>query len=316
MECLVCHNKIHSLRKLVDRKFCSDAHRRKYPGISARAARELEWTGDPWTETKLGRDDRHPSIAPAHAEASAVLLGFFAVLFMVLAFVGAPASSSSTWISPATQSLGFSETLKSAIRSRAAVRFRDDFKAGLGNWMQFGRPHDWTYAGGFVQPHSLRLWKRSMTMADYTFEFQAQIEQKGLGWVYRAKDARNFYATKILITGPDPLPRAHIVRYTMLNGKESARVRLPLPAQIRIDMPWKVVVKAKGDHFSTLVNGQMVDSWTDRRLKTGGVGFFAERGEIATVRYASIAEGNTFMGRLFSYAQAGYTLLDAAYSGF
>jgi len=308
MECLVCHNEIHLLHRLIDRKFCSNEHRRKYPGISARAARELEWTADPWRENEFGGEDRRPAIRSAHAEASAVLLGFFAVLLMVLAFAVGPSLPSSTRVSPPNQGLGFGETLRNAIRSRDAVRLRDDFKAGFGNWKQFSGAHDWSYAGGFVQPRSLRLWKRSMTMADYTFEFQAQIEHKGIGWVYRAKDERNFYATKLLITGPGVLPQAQIVRYTMINGKQSARVRLPLPAQIRLDTPWKVLVKANGDHFTTLVNGQMVDSWTDQRLKTGGVGFFAERGEIATVRYASIAEGNTFMGRLFAHA--------VAYSGF
>src|SRR5688572_14494112 len=133
MQCLVCHNEIHLLRMLVDRKFCSNEHRRKYPGISARAARELEWTGDPWRENELDAGDRRPAISPSRAEASAVLLGFLTVLSMVLAFVGVPSSSSSTRILPATQSLGFSESLRSAIRSRSAVQLSEDFKAGLGN---------------------------------------------------------------------------------------------------------------------------------------------------------------------------------------
>jgi hypothetical protein len=57
-----------------------------------------------------------------------------------------------------------------------------------------------------------------------------------------------------------------------------------------------------------MVNGRMVDSWSDKRLKTGGVGLFADPGEVATVRYASVSDRNTLTGRLFSYMQAGYVL--------
>jgi hypothetical protein len=52
----------------------------------------------------------------------------------------------------------------------------------------------------------------------------------------------------------------------------------------------------------------MGESWSDKRLKTGGVGLFADPGEVATVRYASVSDRNTLTGRLFSYMQAGYVL--------
>jgi hypothetical protein len=145
-------------------------------------------------------------------------------------------------------------------------------------------------------------------LTDYNFEFQSQIERKGLGWAYRAKDDRNYYATKIMISRAGPLPGADIVRYAVINGKESGRVRLPLPVPIRSDAVYQVSMAVKGDRFSTMVNGRMVDSWSDKRLKTGGVGLFAEPGEVAAVRYVSVSDRNTFVGRLFSYMQAGYIL--------
>jgi hypothetical protein len=157
-----------------------------------------------------------------------------------------------------------------------------------------------------VRPGSLRLWSKSMNLSDYNFDFTSQIERNGMGWVFRANDDRNYYATKILITRPGPLPSGDILRYAMINGKESNRVRLPLPLEIRSDTLYSVRVTVKGENFRTLVNGQIVDSWRDARLKAGGVGFFADRGEIATIRSAAISDRNTFVGRLFSYLQAGY----------
>jgi hypothetical protein len=147
-----------------------------------------------------------------------------------------------------------------------------------------------------------------MSLTDYNFEFQSQIERKGLGWAYRAKDDRNYYATKIMVSRAGPLPGADIVRYAVINGKESDVVRLPLPVPIRADTVYQVSMAVKGDRFSTMVNGRMVDSWSDKRLKTGGVGLFADPGEVATVRYASVSDRNTLTGRLFSYMQAGYVL--------
>jgi hypothetical protein len=62
-----------------------------------------------------------------------------------------------------------------------------------------------------------------------------------------------------------------------------------------------VLVNVRGDSFSTSVNGQMVDTWTDSRLKMGGIGFFADRGEVASLRWVTVSERNNFLGRILSY---------------
>jgi hypothetical protein len=45
----------------------------------------------------------------------------------------------------------------------------------------------------------------------------------------------------------------------------------------------------------------MVDTWSDNRLRTGGVGFFAERGQLATLRYVTVTHTDTSIGRILSY---------------
>ena len=45
----------------------------------------------------------------------------------------------------------------------------------------------------------------------------------------------------------------------------------------------------------------MMDSWSDERLRAGGVGFFSDGGEIASLRYVQVTDKDTVVGRLLSY---------------
>ncbi len=51
-----------------------------------------------------------------------------------------------------------------------------------------------TTADGFIHPGQLALYRPSVPLSDYRFEFMAQIENKSVDWVVRAKDADNYYA--------------------------------------------------------------------------------------------------------------------------
>ena len=104
-----------------------------------------------------------------------------------------------------------------------------------------------------------------------------------------------------VITKPGPLPRAELVRYSVIDGIASAKTKLPLPMVVRTDTVYHVKMNLRSDQFSTLINGQMVDNWSDGRLRTGGVGFFAEAGEIASIRWASVASRDNFIGHMLSY---------------
>jgi hypothetical protein len=45
----------------------------------------------------------------------------------------------------------------------------------------------------------------------------------------------------------------------------------------------------------------MVDTWTDNRLRSGGVGFFTDRGEEAALRWVTVSDRDNFVGRVLSY---------------
>jgi hypothetical protein len=186
---------------------------------------------------------------------------------------------------------------------RAAVSLSDDFRSGLGEWEGRGDwSKSWSYdPAGFVHTGLLALYKPSIPLTDYSMEFLGQIEKKSMGWVYRASDLDNYYASKIVLVKSGPMPVAAIERYAVVNGKVSSMARRPMPVQVRTDMLYRIRMDVRGDGFTLTVQGQVVDYWSDNRLKTGGVGFFSAKGEQSSLRWVEISHQYDFLGRLCAF---------------
>lgn len=192
--------------------------------------------------------------------------------------------------------------IAAAIHERAAVDLREDFQSGLGAWT--GRP-GWEPAwsldrSGAAQPGPLALYRPSLPLRDYRFEFQGSIGAKAMGFVFRAADTENYSAAKIAIKKPGPLPSVSLIRYAVIGGREEARTEIAIPLHLQQDTLYKMLVTVEGEHFSISINGQLVDAWSDTRLKSGGVGLFADKGEIAHVRGVHVLEHEDFLGWLCS----------------
>ncbi len=138
---------------------------------------------------------------------------------------------------------------------------------------------DWGAEPGVRREHDISVLRPSLNLSDYRIEFQAQIENKALGWVFRARDGKNYYVGKLEIVTPGLEPIIAVVHYPVLNGEAQQRSQVPLPMKVRLDTVYKIRFDALGDHFTTWVQDQKVDDWTDDRLKAGGVGLFNDRGE-------------------------------------
>lgn len=192
-------------------------------------------------------------------------------------------------------------SFKSRIASRAAVELGDDFRAGLGEW-QGARPdwaENWSYdQAGFVRPGSLALFTPTMTLHDYTFEFMGQIESRGMSWVYRATDAKNYYLGKLVVVQGGPVPEIALVRSVVKNGRESKRKQVPLPATLRADTLYRVRVEVNGNDFTTSVLGQVVDTFTDPSHAQGGIGFYGGHGEMSRIRWVEVSHQYDTLGRL------------------
>lgn len=184
---------------------------------------------------------------------------------------------------------------------RATASFADNFRAGLDQWkgVQPKWPKSWSYStDGFIHPGQLALYRPSVPLSDYKFEFMAQVESKSVDWVVRAHDADNYYALKFTVLQSGPRPIMAMVRYPVIGGHQGNRVQTPLRMMIHANTPYRVTVDVKGNRYRAYVEDQQADFWTDDKLKTGGVGFFSEAGEHARVYWVKLESHGDILGRI------------------
>jgi hypothetical protein len=195
------------------------------------------------------------------------------------------------------------KNLNQTISNRAAISYADDFRSGLDAWeSRSNLTTSWSYdVAGFVRPGPLAIFKPTLDLVDYRFEFLGEIDQRAMGWVFRAEDLNNYYAMKFVVVKPGPLPLVDMVHYAVINGKEGPHVHKPLPMTVRADMLYRVLMDVRGADFTVIAQGQVVDFWTDHRLQHGGVGFFANRGERARLRWLEVSHQYDALGRVCAY---------------
>ncbi len=309
MRCNYCKGKIGFWHGLSDREFCNDDHRRRGRAVNARLARESLIYGDEELYAVVNGRKKPQKHSKLQAQIIVVLS---TVMIGILAFSAATGSTGSTALRQHTISLTgdfarsspllsqATDYFKSIIPNSSPMKIHEDFRAGIGGWMG-SRTALWSLEGGTMKPSGLRVWKPSISLSDYRMEFEGQIDRNAMSWAFRAPDLRNYYATKIVVKKSAGLPVADIVRYAVINGIERDRQRLPLPISIRADTLYHVQMSVRGNQFVTKVNGQVVDSWTDNRLKRGGVGFFSDKGESASIHWVDVHEDRDgIFNRLFA----------------
>ncbi|MGH9592805.1 MAG: hypothetical protein ACRD5L_06915, partial [Bryobacteraceae bacterium] len=132
----------------------------------------------------------------------------------------------------------------------------------------------------------ISLLRGSIPFSDYRIEFEAQIESKALGWVFRGQNPDNFYVTKLEVIKPGLEPTVALVHFAVINGREQDRAQVPLPLPVRVDTTYKIRFEALGTRFTTWVQDQKIDEWNDSRIASGGAGLYSERGESAPLQGA------------------------------
>jgi hypothetical protein len=139
---------------------------------------------------------------------------------------------------------------------------------------------------GSRRGRQITLYRPSANLSDYHMQFSGQIESKALGWVFRARDTRNYYGMKIENDKPGSVL---YTRFAVVNGKESSVTQKRLPIQARVDTVYNVRLEVRGPRFSVYIQGEPVELWTDSRLKAGALGFMNEgdeRGRTNSVRFS------------------------------
>jgi hypothetical protein len=313
MLCFLCGKKIARLRSLIDQQYCCAAHRQEARLASAQGLREDDEL-EPWSVAKSkGKPGNGRPAATVSQTAS--IFAFLTVGALLVAALMMPGTSPGTAFPPVsldpTVKRGVidraGDAIGSVIRSRAPVTLRHDFTSGWADWTEVGMrapsklesPRKTDISLG--QLPALRIWNRSTSLQNYQMEFSGQIEKRSLSWAFRARDEKNYYATKLLITKPGPLPNAGLIRYVVMDGREWDRVQLPLPLTLERGGSYRVRVSIQDDRFITYLNGQVISSWSDKRLHRGGVGFFDDEQDRQKVAWVSLSERDSFLGKMLTY---------------
>jgi hypothetical protein len=313
MLCFLCGKKIGLMRSLVDQQYCSTAHRQESRLASAQAVRDEEEL-DLWAVSK---SRKKPVRAGTSAGKNASIFAFLTVAALLVAGLLMPGSGPGTVFPPVSLDPGvkpslfqrMGEDVGDMVRSHAPVTLHQDFHSGWTDWTSASLHKmvddprrgvdDPRYAS--VSAPILRIWKRSTTLQNYQMEFGGQLEKKSLSWAFRAADEKNYYATKIVITKPGPLPNAGLVRYLVMNGRELDRVQMPLPLTLERGGNYRVRMSVQDDRFITYLNGQVISSWSDKRLHRGGVGFFEDADDPQHVAWISLSERDSVLGRMLAH---------------
>jgi hypothetical protein len=303
---------------MMDQQYCSAEHRKEARLASAQALRD-EDDQEPWSVAKNKK--KNPGKTPSSAGQTASVFAFLTVGALLVAAMVLPGPSGGGG-APPVQSLDpgskrgpidrVGDAFSGLVRSQAPITLHDDFTKGLKDWTTVAMrnvpnvddPKGFTLPSGMpnvVHPGNLRIWNRSVSLQNYQMEFKGELERKSLSWAFRASDAKNYYATKIMITKPGPLPNAGLVRYVMMNGREWDRVQLPIPVTLERGGNYKVRVSVQDDRFITYLNGQVISSWSDKRLHKGGVGFFSDEDDPQKVDWVSLSERDSFLGRVLAH---------------
>jgi hypothetical protein len=203
----------------------------------------------------------------------------------------------------AISTVSLASTRWDAIQSVLAVRATSEVMQDLRS-----HPEAWQFHGldwrpdpeGFVRPggRGVALFKPSLHLVDYRFEFLTRIEQNGVGWITRAANAGNYYSIRLTMTSEGPRPFISLIRAAVIRGRPETTSRLPLTAMFHRTTPFRVATEVRGDRFTVSVEDEIVDTWTDDRLPNGGAGFSVSSGESARLFWMKLSWNTDVIGRM------------------
>ncbi len=197
-----------------------------------------------------------------------------------------------------------------AMAERSYYLVEESFSGDSGSWTQpiFARQPE----GSVEVTEGLSLFRPSLTRADYEFNFTGWLHGGTLGWVVRAADPENYYAFKLQRRGKGKDRRSFLIRYAVTNGVPNAQEKSQLqalPMELEESRPYQITVQLSGNQIITLIDQRGVDSCTNSRLPTGGVGFFSEKGEAGRVHSMSLSGNPDTTGRLIYWLRGFYHFL-------
>lgn len=151
----------------------------------------------------------------------------------------------------------------------------------------------WSRRSILPQGRMMSVYEPSRDESDYRIEFGWVPDSKGVGWVFRTRDAGDYYATRISVLQPGARIILVVEHFSVFGGVEGAHSRRLVPlgnsgglVRVRMD--------AMGPAFNLSLQGSAADYWTDARLGSGALGFYDERGqrpEVQSLRFTFVKKG-------------------------
>lgn len=308
MRCSYCGNRIGGFRALWDREFCCAEHRKTRGVVSARLIRNASGLGpfEDWT------DYASPSSKGDDGEYRGLYLLSLALLMVgLISFVGktngggdsAPPPPSGpppsvapflAKLAPVGRSVNAHQDFSQVASSQMPIDWKDLRPGGA-----------WIAEKSGLRPGRLRIWTPSESLENYDFEFMGNIERKGMSWAFRAVDGQNYYASRLAMSRTPGRQGGRgastLIRYAVVDGKIFDKVELPLAITLARNTDYKVRMSVRGRQFLTSVDGQVLNSWADSRISRGGVGFFSDDGDASILKWVTLSERDSLMGRVLSY---------------
>jgi hypothetical protein len=137
---------------------------------------------------------------------------------------------------------------------------------------------------GARQPRHVDVLNGSLALRDYRIEFEGQIDQQAIGWVFRANNKSNFYVEKIQIVSPGLSPIVALMKFAVIDGNEQGREQVPVAVKVHLDTLYKIRTDVVGHQFTTWVQDEKIDTWSDSRIDGGGVGLYYDSGDSAKLK--------------------------------
>ena len=110
-------------------------------------------------------------------------------------------------------------------------------------------------------------------------EFSWVPDAAGVGWVFRTRDANNYYAARLSLQQQGAESVLVAEHFGVLDGTENAHSRKVISLKNAATLI-KVHMDAIGSTFKLFVEDDLADSWTGTRLNSGALGFYADGAQL------------------------------------
>jgi hypothetical protein len=165
-----------------------------------------------------------------------------------------------------------------------AVHFEEHFDGGWDNWV--GGVQDWKVDVAGVRTGSMALFMPTLDLEDYDLEFFARIDTKSINWVVRAAGEDQHLRCSLTAVEGNQLEFSRtFVKGGATENTMVAATRVPGKKRTAVTIRTTV----SGSSFAVTVDGAAVDTWTEKRLPSGGVGFMGTPEDRARLYWVKVS---------------------------